>query len=49
MANVKTIKTGLVFDPQSSDPSGPVEGQVQFSDGTAQTKGLLQYKDGACF
>ena len=47
MANVKTIKTGLIFDPQSADPSGPSEGQVQFSDGTAQSKGLLQYKDGS--
>jgi len=47
MSNAKKIKTGLIFEPLSADPASPQEGMVQFSDGTAQAKGLLQYKDGA--
>lgn len=43
--NPTFIKMNLT--PLSADPPNPVEGDLQFSDGTARTKGLWQYKDGA--
>lgn len=34
------------FNPQSADPSNPVEGQTFYSDGTPRVKGLWVYKNG---
>ena len=31
------------YTPQSADPSNPVEGQVQYADGTVRVQGLWQY------
>lgn len=45
--SVKTFVQGLKLEPQSADPSGPAEGQLQFADGTARAVGLWQYKSGA--
>ena len=44
--NFLKIYNGTSYVPRSSDPSNPVEGDIQFSDGTARTKGLWQYMDG---
>lgn len=41
------IYNGIEYKPVSADPSSPVEGMVQFSDGTHRTKGLWQYVNGA--
>jgi hypothetical protein len=41
------FKNSINLDPQSTDPSSPAEGDLQFSDGTARAKGYWQYKDGA--
>ena len=43
--NIKQFLTGIGLVPQSSDPTSPVEGQIQFSDGTVRASGLWQYKD----
>lgn len=34
------------FQPRSSDPVNPVEGDVQYADGTARSAGLWAYKSG---
>lgn len=47
MSNVKTYKTGIAIASVSADPSSPVEGQIQNSDGTHRTAGLWQYLGGA--
>ena len=44
---VKTIYNGITLKPVSVDPSAPVEGQLQVSDGTHRPKGLWIYKDAA--
>ena len=36
---------GVIYTPQSTDPSNPKEGQQFFSDGTIRAKGLWVYKD----
>ena len=41
------IYKGLSLSPRSADPTSPLDGDVQFADGTARAKGLWQYKDGA--
>lgn len=38
---------GLGLVPRSSDPASPVNGDLQFSDGTARATGLWQYVSGA--
>lgn len=45
--NFLKVSNGITYEPQSSDPSNPVEGDIQFADGTARPKGLWEYKDGA--
>jgi len=48
MANdTKTHRIGLTLDPQSADPSSPVEGQLQYADGTARSKGTYFYDGSA--
>jgi len=47
MSLVKLFTKGITLEPQSADPSGPVEGQLQYADGTARTEGLWQYKNSA--
>ena len=42
--NIKQFLTGIGLVPQSSDPVSPVEGQLQFADGTVRASGLWQYK-----
>lgn len=37
------------YRPQSSDPSNPTEGMVQYSDGTARAEGLWVYKNGGWY
>lgn len=37
----------FTFTPQSSDPGSPVEGEVQYADGTARVEGLWVYTNGA--
>ena len=46
MSNVKKHKVGITLDPQSADPSSPVEGQMMQSDGTVRAAGLWQYVGG---
>ena len=46
MSNIEKFRTGLGLIPVSADPASPVEGQLQFSDGTHRKSGLWQYKDG---
>lgn len=45
--SIRRFKEGLALIPVSADPSGPVEGQLQFSDGTHRTAGLWQYLSGS--
>jgi len=45
--NFLKIYNGTTYDPRVADPSNPVEGDVQFSDGTARAKGLWEYKSGS--
>lgn len=35
------------YNPQSADPSNPVEGQTFYADGTSRAEGLYVYKNGA--
>lgn len=42
----KLLAQSLGLEPVSADPSNPVQGQLQYSDGTAHTEGLWVY-DGA--
>lgn len=44
---VKNFREGIRLVPVSADPTGPIEGQVQYSDGTHRDPGLWQYKAGA--
>lgn len=44
--NFLKIYNGVAMTPRSTDPTNPIDGDLQFSDGTARTKGLWQYKDG---
>jgi hypothetical protein len=41
------FKKGIQLDPQSADPSSPAEGDLHYSDGTARSAGLWQYKGAA--
>lgn len=43
---VKKFRKGIALDPQSVDPSSPVEGQLQYSDGTARDEGLHVFTNG---
>jgi hypothetical protein len=47
MSNIKKLRTGLGLDPQSADPSNPVQGQIQYADGTVRPKGLWIYDGSA--
>lgn len=47
MSKVRRFYNGIAFEPLSADPSSPVQGQIQFADGTARAEGLWQYKGGA--
>jgi hypothetical protein len=40
------IYKGTYYKPRNADPANPVDGDVQFSDGTARALGLWQYYDG---
>lgn len=44
--NGKTLGHSFGLTPVSADPTNPVEGDFQFSDGTVRAKGLWQYYDG---
>ena len=44
--NFINVSNGLNLQPISSDPANPVEGDLQFSDGTHRTKGIWQYESG---
>lgn len=46
-SNIKQFLTGIALEPLSADPSNPVEGQLQRSDGTVRSKGVWEYKDGS--
>ena len=48
MDNAKTLDKGLRLNPQSSDPSNPLEGDLFISNGTPRAAGLWRY-DGAAF
>jgi len=41
------FKNGIYLEPQATDPSNPLEGDIFSSDGTARTKGTWQYKNGS--
>ena len=43
MSDTYKFYNGIRFESLSADPSAPVEGQLQYADGTARTKGLWQY------
>jgi hypothetical protein len=45
--NFMKVYEGLELKPRSTDPANPVEGDIQFADGTIRPKGLWVYKDGA--
>jgi hypothetical protein len=47
MSNIKKLRTGLGLDPQSADPSNPVQGQIQYADGTVRPEGLWIYDGSA--
>ena len=38
--SVENFRTGIALVPVSADPTDPVEGQLQYSDGTARPEGL---------
>jgi hypothetical protein len=39
--------TKLKLNPQSSDPSNPAEGELQYADGTVRSEGVWVYKNGS--
>lgn len=41
------FKNSINLNPQSSDPTNPVEGDIFYSDGTPRTEGTYIYKNGA--
>lgn len=47
MSKPRKFKEGIALLPVSADPSSPVEGQLQRSDGTARAEGIWEYKSGA--
>jgi len=38
---------GFRLVPRSTDPTSPIEGDIQFADGTIRAKGIWEYKNGA--
>ena len=45
--NFFKIYEGVSLVPRSADPTSPLEGDLQFSDGTARAAGLWQYLSGS--
>jgi len=43
MSDVKKFERGITLLPVSADPSNPVTGQLQISDGTARAAGMWRY------
>jgi len=38
------VRKGITLTPRSADPSNPIEGDLQSSDGTARQQGIWQYR-----
>ena len=47
MDSAKKFTTGIHLEPQSADPSNPVEGDLQVADGVARDAGLWRYTGSA--
>lgn len=43
---VQKFREGIGLVPTATDPASPVEGQLQYADGTARTEGLWFYSNG---
>ena len=43
---IKNFREGIRLVPVNTDPTGPREGQLQYSDGTHRTEGVHVYKNG---
>lgn len=41
--DIKQFLTGIGIEPVSADPSNPVQGQLQYADGTVRAEGLWRY------